>query len=61
MTDDEILAIMIENEKLKKALQEIAEFDAESRNGYLDEWEEAWAFGQCQKIAREAVGQPNNA
>lgn len=42
-------------ESLEKALKEISEFDCESRNGYIDEWEQAWALGECQKIARVAI------
>ena len=61
MTDDEILALMIENENLKKAITEIAEFDASARNGHLDEWEEAGAFSECQEIARKALAQANKA
>jgi hypothetical protein len=61
MTDDEILALMIENEILKKAIAEIAEFDASAKNGYLDEWEEADAFSECQEIARKALAQANIA
>jgi hypothetical protein len=52
---------MIENEILKKAIAEIAEFDASAKNGYLDEWEEADAFSECQEIARKALAQANIA
>jgi len=37
--------------ELEAALREISEFDACDRKGYIDEWEEAWAFDECKKIA----------
>lgn len=47
MTDDEIIAMMLENDKMKAALCEIANFVASWRSGYIDEWEEAAAFAEC--------------
>lgn len=56
MSDEEILKIMIENDKLKKALAEIANYSVRAEHGYVDEWTEALGFGELQKIAREALG-----
>ena len=47
--------MMLEVDRLKAALREIAEFDASDENGYVDEWEEAAAFTKCQDIAKNAL------
>lgn len=60
MSDDEIIKLMLENDKLKEAITRIAQFDADSRSGFVDEWEEAWAFKECQKIARTAINDMPN-
>jgi hypothetical protein len=57
MTDDEIIAIMLENDELKAALREIACFDAARKHGYIDEWEEASAYIECKRIATEVLAQ----
>lgn len=56
MSDEEILKIMIENDKLKDALAEIAYYSVQAEHGYVDEWTEASGFSELQKIAREALG-----
>lgn len=60
MTDEEILKIMLEHEQMKKALQEIAEFDAMQYHGCIDEWEEAHAFSDCKIIAAKALENISN-
>jgi hypothetical protein len=55
MKEEEIIAMMLEVDRLKAALREIAEFDASDENGYVDEWEEAAAFTKCQDIAKNAL------
>lgn len=55
MTEDDILELMLENDRLRAALTEIAEFYAGAERGYVDEWEEAAAFTRCQEIARQAL------
>ena len=55
MSEDEIIAMMLENDKMKTALCEIANFSASWRSGYVDEWEEAAAFCACRRIASEAI------
>lgn len=46
---------MTELARLRKALQRIADYDAKRAAGYIDEWQEAAAFGACQEIARGAL------
>ena len=48
------LTALDEIERLREALDKIANFDA-SDQGYLDEWKEAAAFNRCQEIARKAM------
>ena len=55
MTDEELLEIMYQNDKMKKALDKIADYDPAVVDGYTDEWTQAKAFGACQDIARAAI------
>jgi hypothetical protein len=44
-----------EVQRLRAALEEIADYDVSEKHGYLDEWNEAASFNECQIIARKAL------
>ena len=49
------LTALDEIERLREALDEIANFDSTPDQGYIDEWAEANAFNMCRDIARKAL------
>ena len=52
----EIIAkLTADRDVLLAALREIEEYDPEEEHGFVDEWEEARAFRECQKIAQTAT------
>ncbi len=53
--NNRIAALEAQNKRLVEALEKIRDFDAKQRAGYVDEWEEAWAFSQCQTIANDLL------
>jgi len=58
MKDDEyIYKIMQEHELMKKALQEISEYDPDEVEGYTDEWTEANGFHFTRNKAEETLKQ----
>lgn len=46
---------MTNEEKFKKALEEIANYNVDDRHGFVDEWNEAASFNECQQIAQKAL------
>jgi hypothetical protein len=58
MSEDEALELLLQYDRLRTALQAIADHSgADSRYGHRDEWTEAAGFTECQRIAREALAQ----
>ena len=57
MNDDEILKMMFELDALRAALLLIADYDVDRNHGYTDEWTQADAFRECQKIASEVIAE----